>query len=100
MSKRALIILVILAIVVFGYIGFIAVSLTLCDESYTVQSYITYTIEPGEKKVILKTLNLWRTNNIEIVDCYLIACLKDDEQNILYSYDHNFDKHIGQRVEA
>jgi hypothetical protein len=60
MSKRALIILIILAIVIFGYIGFIAVSLTLCDESYTMQSYITYTIEPGEKKIISEKLGQWQ----------------------------------------
>ena len=45
-----------------------------------------------EKKTIRRTLELWRDNNIEIVDCYLIACLEGDTQNLLYSYDHDFDK--------
>jgi len=52
-----------------------------------------------EKKAILRSLDLWRTKNIEIVDCYLIACLEGDEQNILYSYDHDFDKFNINRIE-
>jgi len=52
-----------------------------------------------EKKIVIRTLDLWRTKNIEIVDCYLIACLENDEQNILYSYDRDFDKHNIQRKE-
>ena len=45
-----------------------------------------------EKKVVLRTLELWLNNNVEIVDCYLIACLEVDTQNLLYSYDRDFDK--------
>ncbi len=45
-----------------------------------------------EKKIILQTLELWSKRNIEIVDCYLIACLEKDTQNLLYSYDRDFDK--------
>jgi predicted nucleic-acid-binding protein len=45
-----------------------------------------------EKKVVLRTLELWLNNNVEIVDCYLIACLEGDTQNLLYSYDREFDK--------
>jgi len=45
-----------------------------------------------EKKIILQALELWREKNIEIVDCYLIACIEKDPQNILYSYDRDFDK--------
>ncbi len=52
-----------------------------------------------EKKIVLRTLELWLNNKIEIVDCYLIACIENDEQNILYSYDHDFDKHNIQRKE-
>ena len=45
-----------------------------------------------DKKTIKRTLELWRERNLEIVDCYLIACLEDDKQNVLYSYDQDFDK--------
>jgi len=45
-----------------------------------------------EKKIIQRALELWREENLEIVDCYLIACLEKDAQNILYSYDRDFDK--------
>jgi len=45
-----------------------------------------------EKKIVSRALELWRHNNLEIVDCYLIACLEGDKQNLLYSYDHDFDK--------
>ena len=56
-------------------------------------------IQIKDKKIVMRTLDLWQTKNIEIVDCYLIACLENDEQNILYSYDHDFDKHSIQRKE-
>jgi predicted nucleic acid-binding protein len=45
-----------------------------------------------EMKIVLRTLELWLNHNIEIVDCYLIACIEGDTQNLLYSYDHDFDK--------
>ena len=45
-----------------------------------------------EKKIVLQTLELWSKKNLEIVDCYLIACLEKDTQNLLYSYDRDFDK--------
>ncbi len=45
-----------------------------------------------EKKIVQRSLELWSNNNIEIVDSYLIACLERDTQNLLYSYDHDFDK--------
>jgi len=45
-----------------------------------------------EKKIAQRALELWREKNVEIVDCYLIACLEKDAQNILYSYDRDFDK--------
>ncbi len=45
-----------------------------------------------EKKIVRRTLTLWRDNKLDIVDCYLIACLEGDRQNILYSYDRDFDK--------
>ncbi|MCP4682669.1 MAG: type II toxin-antitoxin system VapC family toxin [Desulfobacterales bacterium] len=45
-----------------------------------------------EKKIVNRTLELWRDNNIEIVDCYLAASLEGDSQNLLYSYDRDFGK--------
>ncbi len=45
-----------------------------------------------EKTIVQRTLELWRDNNIEIVDCYLVACSEGDTQNLLYSYDRDFDK--------
>jgi predicted nucleic-acid-binding protein len=45
-----------------------------------------------EKNIVQRALELWRQENVEIVDCYLVACLEKDTQNILYSYDRDFDK--------
>ncbi len=45
-----------------------------------------------EKKIVQQALELWREENVEIVDCYILACLEKDTQNILYSYDRDFDK--------
>ena len=56
-------------------------------------------IKIKDKKIIARMLGLWQTNNIEIVDCYLIACLEKDKQNILYSYDRDFDRYNIQRIE-
>ena len=52
-----------------------------------------------EKRIVNRMLDLWPSENIEIVDCYLIACLEKDKQNILYSYDLDFDKYDLQRIE-
>jgi len=49
-------------------------------------------ISVKEKKTIFRALELWREKNIEIVDCYLVACIEKNPQNILYSYDRDFDK--------
>ena len=45
-----------------------------------------------ERRMVRRTLEIWRDNNLDIVDCYLIACLEGDAQNILYSYDCDFDR--------
>jgi predicted nucleic acid-binding protein len=45
-----------------------------------------------DKKIVKQMLNFWVESNLEIVDCYLVACLEGDKQNILYSYDKDFDK--------
>ncbi|MBN1848678.1 MAG: hypothetical protein JW932_08850 [Deltaproteobacteria bacterium] len=53
-----------------------------------------------EKKLVRRSLELWRDNNhIEIVDCYLIACLEGDDKNILYSDDRGFGKFNINRIE-
>ncbi|MDL1975015.1 MAG: PIN domain-containing protein [Deltaproteobacteria bacterium] len=45
-----------------------------------------------EKKIVRRTMEIWHYGKLDIVDCYLIACLEGDKQNILYSYDRDFDK--------
>ncbi|NVL90798.1 MAG: PIN domain-containing protein [Desulfobacterales bacterium] len=45
-----------------------------------------------EKRIVRRTIELWHDSKLDIVDCYLIACLEGDRQNILYSYDRDFDK--------
>ena len=52
-----------------------------------------------EKMITLRMIEIWRNNNLDIVDCYLIACLEGDAQNILYSYDCDFDKFKINRIE-
>lgn len=49
-------------------------------------------IRLNKKKIVYRALALWREKNLEIVDCYLIACLEGDRQNLLYSYDRDFDR--------
>ena len=56
-------------------------------------------IQIKDKNIVMRTLELWHANNIEIVDCYLIACTEKNDQNIIYSYDHDFDKHSIKRRE-
>jgi predicted nucleic-acid-binding protein len=52
-----------------------------------------------EKKIVNRTLKLWREKNVEIVDCYLVACLEKDAQSIIYSYDRDFDQFKVNRKE-
>ena len=52
-----------------------------------------------DKKIITRTLEIWRDNNNEIVDCYLVASLENDDQNILYSYDRGFKRFQINRIE-
>lgn len=51
------------------------------------------------KAIVRRMMETWSNNNLEIVDCYLIACLAGDTQNILYSYDRDFDKFKVNRKE-
>ena len=52
-----------------------------------------------DKRIVQRTLEIWDSNSIEIVDAYLIGCLENDSQNILYSYDRDFDKFSINRIE-
>ena len=45
-----------------------------------------------EKKIVRRMIELWLDSKLDIVDCYLIASLEGDRQNILYSYDRDFDR--------
>ena len=61
---------------------------------------VTYKgIKIKEKKIVRRMLDIWAENNIDIVDCYLIACLEGSRQNILYSYDRDFDRFENTRQE-
>ena len=44
------------------------------------------------KTMIRRTMKMWCSKKLDIVDCYLIAILENDSQNLLYSYDRHFDK--------
>ena len=44
------------------------------------------------KTMIRRMMEMWCNKNSDIVDCYLIAILENDSQNLLYSYDRDFDK--------
>ena len=52
-----------------------------------------------QKKAVVSMMDIWDSNSIEIVDAYLIACLEKNSQNILYSYDKDFDKFKIKRKE-
>ncbi|WDN90525.1 hypothetical protein BuS5_03496 [Desulfosarcina sp. BuS5] len=44
------------------------------------------------KTMIRRMMEMWYNKKLDIVDCYLIAILESDSQNLLYSYDRDFDK--------
>lgn len=53
-----------------------------------------------EKKVLYKrTLEIFKTENIEIIDSYLLACMEQHPESCLYSYDENFNRFAISRVE-
>ncbi len=52
-----------------------------------------------DKKIIARMIDIWDSNNIEIVDAYLIALLEKDPKNSIYSYDKDFDKFKMNRIE-
>ncbi|RLB36044.1 MAG: hypothetical protein DRH12_16240 [Deltaproteobacteria bacterium] len=49
-------------------------------------------IKIREKKTIKRMLFLWKEHSLDIVDCYLLALLETEPQNVLYSYDKDFDR--------
>ncbi|MBW1717760.1 MAG: PIN domain-containing protein [Deltaproteobacteria bacterium] len=49
-------------------------------------------IKIKEKKTIKRMLFLWKEHSLDIVDCYLLALLEAEPQNVLYSYDKDFDR--------
>jgi len=49
-------------------------------------------IKIRRKRIVQEMLLLWRDHGLDIVDCYLIATLGSDPQNLLYSYDRDFDR--------
>ncbi|MBU1183171.1 MAG: PIN domain-containing protein [Proteobacteria bacterium] len=53
-----------------------------------------------KRRIVRRMLELWHDSKLDIVDCYLIACLEGDRQNILYSYDRGFDKFEINRKET
>ena len=52
-----------------------------------------------EKRVVQRAVEIWKLNNIGIVDAYLISCLEKDSNNALYSYDKDSDKFGINRIE-
>ena len=44
------------------------------------------------KTMIRRMMKMWCNKKLDIVYCYLIAILENDSQNLLYSYDRDFDK--------
>ena len=53
----------------------------------------------SEKRIVIRMIELWRSKNTDIVDCYLIACLEFKPDDSLYSYDKGFDRYGVTRLE-
>ena len=92
-----------LKLIVFFQVVFVLKSFYKVPKEHIAEGLLTLLGYKGitikEKKVVYRTLELWRNKNIEIVDCYLIACLECDSQNLLYSYDCDFDSFNIKRIE-
>lgn len=53
-----------------------------------------------EKKALYRrTVEFFGKENLDVVDCFLLACVENDRDAILYSYDRNFDRYGIRRVE-
>ena len=45
-----------------------------------------------DKRVVRRMIELWRENEVDIVDCYLVASLEGHSDHLLYSYEKDFDR--------
>ena len=92
-----------LKLIVFFQVVFVLKSFYKVPKGDIVEGLLTLLRYKGitikEKKIVCRALELWRDTNMEIVDCYLIACLERDSQNLLYSYDRDFDTFNINRIE-
>lgn len=52
-----------------------------------------------KKATYRRTIEIYGKENLEVVDCYLLACIENDSDQILYSYDTNFDRYGVRRIE-
>jgi len=52
-----------------------------------------------KKAVYRRTIEIFGKENLDVVDCYLLACAENDQDAILYSYDKNFDRYGIRRIE-
>ena len=52
-----------------------------------------------KKALYKRTLEIFKTENIEIIDSYLLACMEQHPDSHLYSYDENFNRFDIHRVE-
>ena len=83
--------LIVLFQVIFVLVSFYRIpKSSIADGIINLLKYRGITIK--EKKIVLRTIELWHDQNTEIVDCYLIACLEKEAKHHLYSYDRGFDK--------
>ena len=92
-----------LKLIVFFQVVFVLKSFYKVPKEHIIEGLLTLLRFKGitikEKKIVCRSLELWRNEHMEIVDCYLIACLEGDSQNLLYSYDSDFDKFNIKRIE-
>jgi len=63
----------------------------ICDNIFALLSFKGLRI--SEKRIVIRMIELWRSKNTDIVDCYLIACLEFKPGDSLYNYDNGLDRH-------
>jgi len=51
-----------------------------------------------KKALYQRTLEIFKAENIEIIDSYLLACMEQHSESCLYSYDENFNRFAINRV--
>ena len=49
------------------------------------------------RKIIERTLDLWETHSDDIIDCYIVANMENDDERELYSFDKKI-KRLGIKV--